>query len=165
MSAMPKSESIWQRWLVQPIMTQLTQGVSPSRLSLAIAFGVTTGLFPLLGLTTLVSLAVGIPLRLNQPVLQLTRELTYPLHLATLFLFMRAGESLFGAQPVPLSIPLLTERFMADPAQFFADYGRTGLYGVIVWLLLTPLLLGMVYFISRVLLEKTLRHLPPRHAC
>jgi uncharacterized protein YneF (UPF0154 family) len=54
---------------------------------------------------------------------------------------------------------------MADPAQFFADYGKTGLYGVIVWLLLTPLLLGMVYFISRMLLEKALRHLPPRHAC
>lgn len=165
MSTGVQHESLWRRWVVRPVMAQLTQGVSPSKISLAVAFGVTTGLFPLLGLTTIVSVAAGIPLRLNQPVLQLTRELVYPLHLATLLLFMRAGETLFGAAHVPLSIPLLTERFIAGPGQFLAEYGMTGLYGVVVWLLLTPLILGPVYFISRFFLEKAARHLPAHHAC
>lgn len=149
-----KRESIWRRWVVKPVVAQLAQGTTPAKIAQAIAFGVTTGVFPLLGTTTVLALAVGFVLKLNQPVLQVFRELTYPLHLATLLLFMRAGESLFGAEHVPLSIPMMMERFLAAPGQFMADYGMIGLYGVVVWLLIAPLLLGLVYFISKFLVEK-----------
>lgn len=153
MSETVRRESLWRRWVVNPVIAQLTQGTSPSKIAQAIAFGITTGLFPLLGTTTIVSLAVGIPLKLNQPVMQVFRELSYPLHLATILLFMRAGESLFGAEHVPLSIPVLMERFFADPGQFLADFGMIGLYAVVVWLLIAPLLLGIIYFISRPIIE------------
>lgn len=156
-----ESESIWHRWVVRPVVAQLTQGVEPGKIALAIAFGVTTGLFPLLGTTILVSLVIGIPLRLNQPVLQVFRELVYPLHLATLLLFMRAGESLFGAPHVPLSISMLTERFFAGPGKFFADFGMIGLYAVTVWLLIAPLLVGGVYFLTRPLLRRVATRMAP----
>lgn len=165
MSGNLQRESLWRRWVVKPVMAQLTQGISPSKIAQAIAFGVTTGVFPLLGTTTLVSLVIGLPLKLNQPVLQIFRELVYPLHLATVLLFMRAGETLFGAEHVPLSISMLTERFFADPGRFMAEFGMIGLYAVVVWLLIAPLLLGAVYFVSRAILEKAARHLPARHAC
>ncbi|MCF7787215.1 MAG: DUF2062 domain-containing protein [Prosthecobacter sp.] len=152
-------ESLWRRWVVKPVVAQLAQGTTPAKIAQAIAFGVTTGVFPLLGTTTVLALAVGFMLKLNQPVLQVFRELTYPLHLASLLLFMRAGESLFGAEHVPLSIPMMMERFFASPGQFMADYGMIGLYGVVVWLLLAPLLLGVVYFISKPLIEKLAKHL------
>lgn len=152
-------ESLWRRWVVKPVVAQLAQGTTPAKIAQAIAFGVTTGVFPLLGTTTVLALAVGFVLKLNQPVLQVFRELTYPLHLASLLLFMRAGESLFGAEHVPLSIPMMMERFFASPGQFMADYGMIGLYGVVVWLLLAPLLLGVVYFISKPLIEKLAKHL------
>ncbi|MCB1276325.1 DUF2062 domain-containing protein [Prosthecobacter sp.] len=154
MSENVQRESLWRRWVVNPVITQLTQGTSPSKIAQAMAFGVTTGVFPLLGMTTIVSLAVGIPLKLNQPVLQVFRELSYPVHLGTILLFMRAGEDLFGAEHVTLSIPMLTERFFADPGRFMQDFGMIGLYAVVVWLLIAPLLLGTVYFISRPLVEK-----------
>jgi uncharacterized protein (DUF2062 family) len=158
-------ESLWRRWVVKPVMAQLTQGASPSKIAQAIAFGATTGVFPLLGTTTLVSLAVGIPLKLNQPVMQVFRELVYPVHLATVLVFMRAGETLFGAEHVPLSIPMLMDRFYADPGRFMADFGMIGLYAVVVWLLIAPLLLGAVYFISRPVIERLSQHLPrTRHA-
>ncbi len=153
MSESVQRESLWRRWVVNPVIAQLTQGTSPSKIAQAIAFGITTGLFPLLGTTTIISLAVGIPLKLNQPVMQVFRELSYPLHLATILLFMRAGESLFGVAHVPLSIPMLMERFFANPGQFLADFGMIGLYAVVVWLLIAPLLLGTIYFISRPIIE------------
>ncbi len=152
-------ETLWRRWVVRPVVAQLAQGTSPSKIAQAIAFGVTTGVFPLLGTTTALALGVGVLLKLNQPVLQVFRELTYPLHLATILLFMREGESLFGAAHVPLSIPMMLEQFFANPGKFLADYGMIGLYGVVVWLLLAPLLLGVVYFISRPLVEKLSKHL------
>ncbi|OYW73463.1 MAG: hypothetical protein B7Z37_21475 [Verrucomicrobia bacterium 12-59-8] len=147
-------ESLWRRWVVKPVVAQLAQGTTPAKIAQAIAFGVTTGVFPLLGTTTLLAVAVGFVLKLNQPVLQVFRELTYPLHLASLLLFMRAGESLFGAEHVPLSISMMMERFFASPGQFMTDYGIIGLYGVVVWLLIAPLLIGVVYFISKPLIEK-----------
>ncbi len=165
MSESVQRESLWRRWVVNPVIAQLTQGTSPSKIAQAIAFGITTGLFPLLGTTTIISLAVGIPLKLNQPVMQVFRELSYPLHLATILLFMRAGESLFGVAHVPLSIPMLMERFFANPGQFLADFGMIGLYAVVVWLLIAPLLLGTIYFISRPIIEHLSQRLTrSRHA-
>jgi hypothetical protein len=153
MSESVQRESLWRRWVVNPVIAQLTQGITPGKIAQAIAFGVTIGVFPLLGTPTLLSLAIGIPMKLNQPVLQVFRELSYPLQLATVLLFMRAGESLFGAEHVPLSIPMLMERFFAHPGQFLADFGMIGLYAVVVWLLIAPLLLGTIYFISRPIIE------------
>lgn len=148
-----------------PVLALLTQGITSEKIAQAIAWGVTLGLFPLLGTPTLLSLAVGIPLRLNQPTLQMFRELTYPLHLATILLFMRAGESLFGAEHVPFSIPMLMERFFASPGQFLVEFGMIGLYAVTVWVLIAPLLLGTIYFISRPIIERLSQRLTrTRHA-
>jgi uncharacterized protein (DUF2062 family) len=158
-------ESLWRRWVLNPVLTQLTQGITPAKIAQAIAFGVTIGVFPLLGTPTLLSLAIGVPLKLNQPVLQVFRELSYPLQLATVLLFMRAGETLFGAEHVPLSIPMLMERFFAGPGQFLAEFGMLGLYAVVVWLLIAPVLFGAIFFISRPLIERLAQHLPrTRHA-
>lgn len=154
MTATIQHESLWRRWVMKPVIAQLTQGTAPGKVAQAIAFGVTLGLFPLLGTPTLISLAVGIPMKLNQPVLQVFRELTYPLHLALILLFMRAGETLFGAEHVPLSIPMLMERFFASPGQFMTDFGMIGLYAVAVWALIAPVLIGAIYFISKPLIER-----------
>ncbi len=163
--AAPARESWWRRWLVKPVATQLSQGTEPSKIAQAIAFGVTLGLFPLLGFPTLVSLAVGIPLKLNQPVLQAFREITYPLQLSTILLFIRAGEWLFHVRHTPLSIPMMTKRFFASPAGFMRDFGMLGLYAVIVWAVLAPFLLAIVYYTTRPLVERLSRRLTStRHA-
>lgn len=154
MTAPVQRESLWRRWVVKPVVAQLAQGTTPSKIALAVAFGVTTGVFPLLGTTSLLGLGVGILLKLNQPVLQVFRELVYPVQLATILLFMRAGETLFGVAHVSLSIPMMLERFFAGPWQFLKDFGMIGLYGVVVWLMIAPLILGVVYFISKPLVER-----------
>ena len=159
----PVRESLWRRWVIKPIVTQLSQGTEPSKVAKAIAFGVTLGLFPLLGTPTLVSLAVGVPMKLNQPVLQVFRELTYPLHLASILLFIRAGEALFGVQHTPLSLPMMVQRFTVGPGQFMKDYGMLGLYAVVVWALIAPLLIAALYF-GTLPLVKTISTRLSRHA-
>ena len=150
----PARESLWRRWVINPVAAQLSQGTEPRKISLALACGVTVGLFPLLGTPTLVSLAVGAVLKLNQPVLQVFRELTYPLHLASILLFIRAGELLFAVPHTPLTLPMMISRFSASPPQFLKDYGMLGLYAVTVWLLLAPLLASFIYWGSLPLVTK-----------
>ena len=60
----------WQRWLVDPVTRQLTQGVTPEKVSLTIAVGSALALFPILGTTTWLCVLAGIALGLNQAIIQ-----------------------------------------------------------------------------------------------
>ena len=156
--------ALWRRWVVRPVIQQLTQGTSPQKIAQALAYGLTLGIFPIIGSTTLLALLVGIPLRLNQPVLQAFKTLATPLQWASVLGFYRLGEWLYGAPHVSLSIPRMMERFFAEPGPFFRDYGMTALYGITVWLLMAPVLLVVLYAISRPLIEGMAAQLTRRHA-
>ena len=161
----PERESLWKRWVVKPVMAQLTQGTEPRQIAKAAAVGVTFGVFPLLGTTFLMTMLVGVPMRLNQVILNLARELVYPLHLASVLLFIKAGEWLFSVPPTRLSISLLIERFEAGPGKFFADFGMLAVYGVCVWALIAPVLFALIYVITWQLTERAShRFARSRHA-
>ena len=154
MSSDATRPSLWKRWVVQPIVQQLTQGTSPPKIAQALAFGSTLGIFPIIGSTTLLTLLVGIPMKLNQPVLQAFKTLVYPLQWTLLLGFYRVGEILYGAPHVSLSIPKMIERFFAEPGPFFRDYGMTAVYGITVWCLVAPLLILLLHYGTRPLIQR-----------
>jgi hypothetical protein len=157
--------SFWRRWVLNPIVKQLTQGTSPAKIAQAIAYGVTIGIFPIIGSTTLLSILIGIPIKLNQPILQVFKSLATPLQWTLVLGFYRLGEILFNAPHVSLSIPKMMERFFAEPGPFFRDYGMTALYGIAVWCLIAPLLLAAIYFTSRPLIQTLAKQVTrKRHA-
>ncbi|MBK8039966.1 MAG: DUF2062 domain-containing protein [Verrucomicrobiaceae bacterium] len=155
--------SFWNRWVIRPIAQQLTQGTSPHKISQALAFGLTLGIFPIIGSTTLLALLVGIPMKLNQPVLQAFKTLAYPLQWMSVLGFYRLGEMLYGVPHVSLSIPKMMERFFAEPGPFFRDYGMTAVYGITVWCLMAPALLLALYAITRPLIQSLAAQLSRRH--
>ena len=145
----PPRPSFWRRRVVGPLIAQLSQGITPEKIALSLALGLVLGCFPILGAATLLCTLAGMTLGLNQPVLQVVNQAAYPLQLALLIPHYRAGEWLFQTPPVPLSIPLLYERFAADWLRFLHDYGQLALQGIAVWCLLAPLAVGVVYFSTR----------------
>ena len=134
---------VWNRRVAAPVMAQLQQGVTPA------ALGLVLGCCPILGSATVLCGLAAVVLRLNQPVIQLVNYAAGPLQLALLIPHYRAGEWLFQTPPVPLSIPLLFERFSADTASFFRDYGLLALQGVAVWSLLAAVAAPIIYFLVR----------------
>ena len=137
-------KSWWRRWLVAPVVAQLTVGISPERLGWTIALGIVLGVFPILGTPTLVCLLAGYWLRLNHPVLQVFKELVYPLHLVLIPVFIRLGERLYGVPLTSFSIPDLLGKFKNDPLQFGRDFGMTAWHAVIVWLLIAPVVVVLI---------------------
>jgi uncharacterized protein (DUF2062 family) len=135
--AIPR-EIWWRRWLVAPVVAQLTVGISPERIGWTIALGVVLGVFPIMGTTTLVCLLAGWLLRLNQPVLHVFKTLVYPLHLALILVFIRLGERLYGVPLILFSIPQMLRKFRNDPLQFATDFGMAAWHGVSAWLLIAP---------------------------
>jgi uncharacterized protein (DUF2062 family) len=145
----PRAQTFWQRRVILPIVAQLRQGFTPEKIALTIAIGVVLGVFPILGATTLLCAAAGIALKLNQPIIQLVNYFVYPLQLVLLIPFYRAGESIFGREHIPLSIPLLFERFSADVVQFLQDFGMVALLGITVWCLVAPAVVALLYLATR----------------
>lgn len=129
-------------------MAQLKQGQTPEKLAQSMAFGLVLSCCPLLGATTALGLAAGIVFSLNHPALQLANYAAYPLQLALMIPFFRAGERLFGAAPVPLSVDRVVALFRADYGAAVKVYGLLALRGTLVWLALAP---ALIYVLSRVL--------------
>ena len=130
--------SRWRRWLLDPVLAVLRQGMSVERGSWTIALGVMLAVFPIVGTTTLLCVFVAWALGLNQALVQAFNWLLYPLHIGLILVFIRLGERLHGAPPLRLSIAELMARFEADPLHFLSDFGTAAWHGVSGWLLVTP---------------------------
>ena len=146
--------SRFHRWAIRPIANQLKQGTSPQKLAWSVSLGVTLGIFPIMGSTSLVCIAVGHLFRLNQPVLHLFKTFTYPFHLALILVFIRLGQHLNGVPPIRFSIPQLLTRFKDSPTQFARDFGIAALHGIEAWAIAAIFLIPLLYFISLPLLRK-----------
>jgi len=148
-------ESWWRRWLVAPVVAQLTEGASPTRIAWTIALGMVIGVFPVMGTTTLVCLLAGWIFKLNQPVLHVFRALVYPLHLALILVFIRLGERLYGVPLISFSIPQLVVKFKEDPLRFLSEFGMAAWHGVSAWLLIAP----VCVFLIKIAIMPVLRQL------
>jgi uncharacterized protein (DUF2062 family) len=141
--------SFWRRRVVAPIVAQLTQGVTPEKIAFTLALGIALGVFPILGSTTALCAIAGVLVKLNQPIIQSVNYLVYPLQLILLIPFYRAGEQLLGRAPIPLSIPMLLDRFQANTGQFLKDFGMVGVGGILVWFIVAPAAIAAIYFTTR----------------
>jgi len=136
----------WRRRVVAPVVMQLTQGITPRHLALSGAIGIALGVFPILGSTTLLCFLAGVFFKLNQPVLQAINYFMYPAQLVLLPVFVRCGEKLFHAKPVPLFPTELVKEFMQGPGPFLSHYGMAGVYGITAWTLMAPVAMTALYF-------------------
>ena len=137
-----------------PLCLQLTQGVTPDKLALTLAVGTACSLLPFLGFTSLLNLGVGFARRLNQPILQLFNQLLGPVQLALILAYVRAGEFLWSAPHLPLSLGQLTDAFRADPWSLFQRFGWTGVHAATAWLFSAPLIVAAIYFPLRLVTRR-----------
>jgi uncharacterized protein (DUF2062 family) len=140
------------------------QGTTPSRLALALAVGGVIAVNPFLGTTTAGCVAAGFLLRLNQPVLQVANVLGAPFQLALIVPWVRAGEWLYRAEPMPVSPTRIVEEFHAGPWQFLQHFGLTALHAATAWLLAAPLLGFALYFALQLPLRALGRRFKPNPA-
>jgi uncharacterized protein (DUF2062 family) len=147
---------IFRRYIILPIKGQLTQGVSPSRLAVALALGSVLGVMPMLGVTTVLCALLAVRFRLNQPAIQLANYLAYPVQVLLFIPAFQAGAWLFGRPPISFSLAQLQAELSADALGTLGRYFLDNLRALAAWGLLAPLL-GLVLFL---LLRALLRRLP-----
>jgi len=144
----------WRRRVVDPLVDLLVQGLTPERLALSLAAGLVLGLFPIVGVTTVLCVAAGFAFRLNHLALQLANHLVYPLQLPLVLAFVRLGERLVGAPRVSFDPLELVRHLQRDAAGFLREFGITGLHAILGWSLVAPVLLLAVFFSVRPLVRR-----------
>lgn len=140
--------NFWQRRVRDPIVAQLTQGITPEKIALTVAVGSAVALFPILGTTTLLCFLVALILKLNQPITQLINQALWPVHVPAIFLCVRLGERVFGVHHVRFSIRVMNEMLWNQPKQFFHTFGSTALYAIVGWAILAPFYIAIVYWVG-----------------
>jgi uncharacterized protein (DUF2062 family) len=159
--------SLWQRRVRDPIVAQLTQGVTPDKIALTLAVGVACGLFPCLG-TWILCLAAAFIFKLNHPIIQIVNQLLWPVHIPAIPFYFSLGAKAFhlpGRMKGLLHIlsPEHTwgERLQSFfSAEFWGHFGAVFLAGVFVWVVSVPFIIVCIYFPVRQILRKflALRH-------
>jgi uncharacterized protein (DUF2062 family) len=153
--------NVWQRRVLDPVVAQITQGITPEKIALTIAVGSALALFPMLGVTTFFCIIAGIVLRLNQPIIQVVNYLCTPIHLPLIFYFWHLGEKLFGVPHVRMKMReaavQMWDLLWQHPTVFFNRFGLLVFHAAVVWALLAPIWIAMIYYSSRTLLREIAR--------
>lgn len=161
-----KLKSLWRSRVMELVLLQLKQGVTPEKIALTTGLGAALGVFPILGATTFLCLVTGVWLKLNQPFIQVVNWLMSPLQLPMILVFARIGEWITRATPVTFSVPELIRKFHESPGKFMQEFGMTGVHAIIAWALIAPIIVPLVYFLLLPAFKKLAgqRAAVPQHA-
>jgi hypothetical protein len=147
---------------VQPILAQLTQGVTPDKIAATLAVGTVCSLLPFLGFTSLLNLGAGLVWRMNQPILQTLNQLLGPVQLALILGYVRLGEAIWGERGDPFTLGEMLRVFRdATFTDFLGRFGWAGVHAFTAWFLTAPLLVAALYFPLRPILRAAAVRLRP----
>jgi uncharacterized protein (DUF2062 family) len=149
----------WRRKLVDPLLALLRQGVAPRALALAVALGAGIGIFPVLGISTLVLTGLALPLRLNLPAIQLVNYLVSPLQLLLIIPFLRLGEWLLGAPPLPMTLEQGIGILSHGILQALSALSGAIVHAAVGWFAVMPLTILLLYRVLTVIMESAARKL------
>lgn len=139
------ARGFWRRRVLDPLAAVLAQGTSRPALARAIAAAAVCGLFPFLGTTTLLTLAVGLLFRLNQPVMHAVNQLLGPVQLLLIPVFVAGGAWLAGTDAGEFSVEtMLAAARDGSAGDFLRQFGRAGWYALLAWAAAVPLIFGLV---------------------
>lgn len=145
----------------EKIVGFLKQGLTPRDLALTIALGSVIGVFPVLGMTTILCTLAAVTLRLNLPALQSINWAMAPLQLLLLIPFTHAGAWVFGGSGISLSLAELKALMEADLMATIGRYLSAVLRGVGVWAILAMPVGAILYAAFLPLLTRIARVVNP----
>ena len=153
-------KDFFKRRLLDPLLALLKQGVAPERLALCVAIGVTVGLIPVLGISTLLCTVIALAFRLNLPAIQLTQAVMAPLQLLLIVPFVRLGEWMMHAatQPVSISAGLaLMKQGIWHTVIVLKD---AILHASVAWIAVAPVTVFLLYRVLRPIFSRAAAAMP-----
>jgi len=151
--------AVFRRRILIPILDLLRQGITPEKIALSIALGITLGVTPVLGSTSILCFLAAVVLRLNAPAIQLVNYLVYPLQFALLIPFIRIGEWIFGSQPIQISASQVLQLIREDVWTAIATLWTATMHALVAWLAIGSVVSLLLYLLLAPVLRRAGRSL------
>lgn len=142
------------RKLIHPFVLLLKQGVSPEKIALTIALGISLGVIPVIGSTTMLCTLAAVALRLNLPAIMLVNSVVYPLQLMFLVPFLRAGAWLFRVEGPKLTIVQIFKMIRANVWHATVTLFSATMHALVVWLIAGCAAGTLIYLVAVTLLRR-----------
>jgi uncharacterized protein (DUF2062 family) len=152
--------NFWRRRVLVPILDLLRQGITPEKIALSIALGITLGVTPVIGSTSILCFLAAVLFRLNVPAIQLVNYFVYPLQLALLIPFLRMGAWIFAARPLQISVSQVFQMIRSDAWSAIALLWTATMHALVAWLAIGSLGALMLYLILVPVLKRLSRSTP-----
>lgn len=107
--------------------------------------GLLLGIFPVVGVTTLMMGAISVRWRLNLPLMLALSYVIYPLQIILMIPFVRVGERLTGSTAIDFSLDSLGRAFEANFFGALMDLGAANLQAIVGWCLITLPIGALLY--------------------
>jgi uncharacterized protein (DUF2062 family) len=136
------------RWLKRkvllPVKNAIKNGISHKRLAVSLALGITIGLIPFYGITTLLVGILAIVLRLDFVVMQVVHYVVHPLQLILLIPFFKIGSIFVANDSVDFSVKEYILLFKSNFWMAISELWKTNLSAIVVWMVVAiPLFYGL----------------------
>ncbi len=132
-------------------------GLNPVQLALILTFGITFGLFPFIGLTSILCFIFAFVFRLNMVVIQLVNWLVAPLQLVMLVPFYKMG-NYFNVEWLNTSITKIKIDVFGNNviSQKIISLVNSQILAIFGWLFISIPMALIIYFISLLMYKKYL---------
>lgn len=156
---------LWaRRKFVLPIQKALGQGISIERMAVSLALGITVGLIPFYGLTTILVGAIALSLRLNFLAMQVAHYLVHPIQLVLIIPFFKLGSAVMKGASVSFTVKEYLHLFKADFWGAVQQLWKVNLSAIMVWLIISIPLSLLLYFTLKKLMQRYVVRLVPVRA-
>jgi len=112
------------------------QGLSDEKIALSITLGIISGMFPVIGGTTAVSLVLLAAFRQNLATVQALNWIMSPFQLLSIIPFMRTGSWILQKSPVRITLNQIILAFEPGVWAGLKNLGILHLYAVLAWLVI-----------------------------
>lgn len=145
-----------RRRVFRKIAYFLKKGITPHKLALSLSLGITIGIIPLYGITSLLVTLVALCFRLNFSASQIAHYMVHPVQILLIFPFLKLGDLIFNNSLLPHSFDQFLTMIRTDIWGTLHHFWLAYLTATAVWFILsiplTILLYKVLYFSFRKLI-------------
>jgi len=135
------------------LLDLLRQGKSKKELSIAITIGVLLGVFPVLGVTTIICVFLGRVFKLNVPTLLASNYIVFPIQVFMIYGLIKMGETLFFLEN-SIDYEFFKTLMEQSLGTIFRTLGTSLLAAVASWILVAAVLCLPLYHLFFFLLGR-----------
>ena len=136
---------IWRNKATKKVKDVLKQGTTPEKLALSLSLGITVGIIPLYGLTSLLVTLIAVAFRLNFAITHAVHYIVHPLQIALIIPFMKLGEIFYKETLIPYSIKKLIFMVNNDLWGTLHNFWVAYLSAFLIWLIISVPLIVILY--------------------